>query len=146
MTSVQPGLCICGCEQILTGRRRKYATGECQKAEGRRAYLLKTYGITPEEYETIYEYQAGLCAICGRSPKPGKRLAVDHSHTDGKRGRLRGLLCFLCNRRILGARSDSIVIRMAAYVTNPPAIQALGREVIAEGRQRKKKQPRKRKR
>jgi hypothetical protein len=38
--------------------------------------------------------QRGVCAICGREPRPGKHLHIDHDHDTG---RVRGLLCFSCN-------------------------------------------------
>ncbi len=40
--------------------------------------------------------QKGLCAICREVPEK-KRLAVDHCH---KTGKIRGLLCNLCNMSI----------------------------------------------
>lgn len=45
-----------------------------------------------------YEFWVGsygeVCGICGRAPKPGRKLHRDHDH---KTGRPRGLLCFRCN-------------------------------------------------
>lgn len=134
------------CGSILTGRQKKYCSNGCQKREGRRQHVLKCFGITLEEYEMILEEQKGKCGICGRAPKPERSLAVDHSHQLGKSGPVRGLLCFTCNRRVVGARSDETIMKMAEYIQDPPAIRALGRVVIAPGRPSKKRQPRKRKR
>lgn len=67
-----------------------------------RAYKSK-YGISLEDYNRLSEAQRGLCALCLR-PSMNKKLAVDHDH---KTGRIRGLLCVVCNRIILG-RIDSI--------------------------------------
>lgn len=50
------------------------------------------------EYEYRLKAQGGVCAICSKPPKR-RRLCVDHNHRTGK---VRGLLCDLCNRRILG--------------------------------------------
>jgi hypothetical protein len=59
------------------------------------AYHLKaTYGITPEQYDEMLSAQGGTCAICAAPPRPSRRLAVDHDHQTGK---IRGLLCGLCN-------------------------------------------------
>ena len=55
--------------------------------------LMRTHGITPDDYEGMLQAQGGVCAICGKEPN-GRRLAVDHCH---KTGRVRGLLCFRCN-------------------------------------------------
>lgn len=41
--------------------------------------LIKTYGITLIEYESMLRDQGGGCAICGREPTT-KRLHVDHDH------------------------------------------------------------------
>ena len=56
--------------------------------------------LTDAEYKAKLKVQGGGCAICGRKPKRGgRRYCQDHNHTTGK---LRGLLCFLCNGKILG--------------------------------------------
>lgn len=65
--------------------------------------LLRKYGITLSEYESLLEEQGGVCAICA-SPPTTKRLAVDHCHTTGE---VRGLLCERCNRGI-GLLGDSL--------------------------------------
>lgn len=130
------------CGELLTGKRKKYCSSKCQKLKGRRDHIWKCFQITLEEYDAILAEQGGGCGICGRSPKPGKSLAVDHDH---RTGLIRGLLCFLCNRRVLGARNAEIILQMAAYVTDPPSRRALGRDVIAPGRPKKKRSPRKRK-
>lgn len=132
--------CI-NCDGILTGRQKKYCGAKCSKEQGRRDHIWKCFRITLEEYNSILEFQGGGCGICGRPPKPGKSLAVDHDHTTGY---IRGLLCFLCNKRILGARTAEVLVKTAAYVTDPPASRALGRRVIAPGRPKKKRQPRRR--
>ncbi len=59
-----------------------------------RAFLLRLrYGTTEEELERLLAAQDGLCAICG-APDPEH---VDHDHRTRK---VRGLLCFNCNRAI----------------------------------------------
>jgi hypothetical protein len=64
------------------------------------------------EYDAMLAAQGGVCAICGRPPKPGgRRFHKDHDH---KTGRLRGLLCFTCNRYILGKYATVAKLRAAA--------------------------------
>lgn len=51
--------------------------------------LLKNFGITTEEYESMHLAQGGKCAICGgdeNTLRNGKRLmlAVDHHHGSGR--------------------------------------------------------------
>ena len=80
-----------------------------------RAYrLMRLYGITLEQYGKMLERQGGKCAICSNPPKKGsRRLAVDHCHDETKR--VRGLLCFVCNRRFLGrGRENPVYHRIAA--------------------------------
>lgn len=130
-----------GCGGLLTGRQKKWCSSGCSKQEGRRTWIKNVYDLTLEEYDAILTYQHGGCGICGRPPKENKSLAVDHDHQSGV---VRGLLCFFCNKRVLGARNAEVLVKTAAYVTDPPAVRALGREVVAPGRPKKKRQPRKR--
>lgn len=60
----------------------------------RNYHLLWHYGITYEDYQALLERQGGVCAICGKPPKDGRILDVDHSHNEGH---VRGLLCSPCN-------------------------------------------------
>lgn len=78
--------------------------------EGKRVRL---YGVTPENYETLFKEQNGLCAICERPPK-NRLLDVDHDH---KTGKLRGLLCMNCNNG-LGRFGDNpeLLEKAAAYL------------------------------
>lgn len=57
--------------------------------------LRRLYGITFDEYLSMLARQGGKCALCGKSADDYKRwLHVDHNH---KTGRIRGLLCHVCN-------------------------------------------------
>ena len=55
--------------------------------------LRRAFGLTLEQYQEMFEAQGGLCALCNQE---GQRrlLAVDHDHVTG---RIRGLLCHICN-------------------------------------------------
>jgi hypothetical protein len=44
----------------------------------------------------------------------------------------------MCNKRVLGARSAEVLIKTAAYVTDPPARRVLG-DRVAVGRPPKKR-------
>jgi hypothetical protein len=72
------------------------------KLAKRRAEYKRKFGITIEEYDTLYLNQGGRCAICLDKPTD-RRLAVDHDHITGK---IRGLLCKNCNL-ILGHAEDN---------------------------------------
>jgi hypothetical protein len=89
--------------------------------------ISETYCISLEEYSAILASQDGACGICGR--KPRYNLDVDHDHAveralraqgvpecEAKRRSVRGLLCKLCNRRLLPAVRDDIVTLERAQV------------------------------
>lgn len=87
--------------------------------------LWVCYRLTEAQYDAILEHQGGVCAGCGEPPR-GRSLAVDHEH---RSGRIRGLLCWHCNRAIGIARDMAEALsRLGAYLKNPPAPIALGRE------------------
>lgn len=82
------------------------------KKEVTRRKKYAEYGITHEEYEELYEFQGGLCKICGNEEtrihhQTGTKilLAIDHDHVTGK---VRGLLCANCNLA-LGYVKDDIM-------------------------------------
>jgi hypothetical protein len=99
--------------------RRKVAHPDAQKQADRKwakahpdrvrnKHLLRTYGITQEDYEKILASQDGRCAICSVPEleliaRTGQGFHVDHNH---KTGEIRGLLCGRCNRG-LGCFTDS---------------------------------------
>jgi hypothetical protein len=69
--------------------------------EKSRAAGWKKYGLSVEEYWDLYNLQRGRCKICRKHEDV---LRVDHCHSTG---RVRGLLCNLCNVG-LGAFSDDV--------------------------------------
>lgn len=83
---------------------------------------LRKYGLTPETFAALLDRQGGVCAIC-RKPETTKQphrksgdesLAVDHCHETGK---VRGLLCFMCNTALGKFNDDPDLMRRAiAYI------------------------------
>lgn len=70
----------------------------------RRRYIKHEYGITLDDYQRMLKDQNDCCAICG-NPDSGSRgkyntFAIDHDH---KTGKVRGLLCLLCNLVVVPA-------------------------------------------
>lgn len=82
-------------------------------------HLVKTYGMTGEQYETLLAFQGGCCYICKNKPKT-KRFAVDHDHATGN---VRGILCRSCNYKLLGGSKDDPerLLRAIDYLREPPA-------------------------
>ena len=53
------------------------------------------YGVSPLDFESMFNFQDGKCAICSCSfPIDSKQWCVDHNHDTGA---VRGLLCKKCN-------------------------------------------------
>ena len=74
-------------------------------------YLRAKYGLTERQYDAMVVDQDGACHICGWLPKPGRRHHVDHDH---RTKRVRGVLCFRCNHRLLGCGLEDAKLHAAA--------------------------------
>ena len=96
--------------------RAYYHRSSKRRSAQRRSYLWRTYGISLEEIEQIFEAQRGRCAICQRYWKDCKKaknsryddnflqyLYVDHDH---RTETIRGLLCNQCNCAIAFLEED----------------------------------------
>ncbi len=69
-----------------------------------RGYYFKyKYGITADDYDSMYAGQGGCCLICG---KHKDKLVIDHDHISGV---VRGLLCSGCNTA-MGQFQDNVDI------------------------------------
>jgi hypothetical protein len=66
-------------------------------------------------YEHYVQLNGGVeaCGICGKPPRPGRRLDRDHDH---KTGRPRGLLCWSCNRQLRTWATVTWLKAAAAYL------------------------------
>ncbi|MBX6360071.1 MAG: endonuclease VII domain-containing protein [Acidobacterium ailaaui] len=146
MTSRRVPVCVdCIREGVTTRRPAPYggprsprcathhrAQKKARKDAAWARHLWKTYHITPEQYDALYEAQGGRCYICQRASGRTKRLAVDHDHSCcpgptscGKC--IRGLLCTTDNRWLGHIRDDPRAARRAMkYLVDPPAKAVLG--------------------
>jgi Recombination endonuclease VII len=68
-----------------------------------KAKHLRTYGLTPDDYEKLWGNQRGCCFTCGDPLDVGKHTHVDHDHDTGQ---VRTLLCHGCNIA-LGAAAEN---------------------------------------
>lgn len=83
---------------------------DCHKADkiaiakaDRKYRIKKFYGLKEEDINALLRSQNGLCLICrDYLTNP----CVDHDH---KTGKIRGLLCSVCNR-VLGLLHDDITL------------------------------------
>lgn len=101
-----------------------------EKQDKARAYrLMRTYGITMEEYDAIKQVQGGKCAICRRAKGISAPLQVDHNHFREVEGKptpasIRGLLCGRCNNRLGWYEAKETIINQ--YLCYPPAQEVIG--------------------
>ncbi|MFJ2114160.1 endonuclease domain-containing protein [Streptomyces sp. NPDC087850] len=114
-------------ERFFTSPRGKTCS-TCRKATRKKASrdtrIEATYGLDAQDYQRLFEYQEGRCAICRETRQAN--LEVDHCH---KTQAIRGLLCARCNRILLarGARDRPDVLRRAAsYLDTYPAWKLFG--------------------
>ncbi|QPL13944.1 endonuclease VII [Gordonia phage NancyRae] len=111
-----------------THHQRHTAATKKRNAERRRE---RTYGLEAADAELVLAEQGGGCAVCGpRVTGKTRKLAVDHDH---KTGVVRGLLCNQCNRILIGRYDVAALTRAIAYLLDPPAPRALGRNVVVPG-------------
>ncbi|WP_409331143.1 endonuclease VII domain-containing protein [Trujillonella humicola] len=126
---------ICGDDLPENARgHAKYCSPECRNAGARlaerRAYLVRTYGITWQEYDALLAKQGGGCAICGGPPGERYSLHVDHDHAccSGSRSCgacIRGLLCHGCNSGLGSFRDDRARLEAAvAYLQDQEATRS----------------------
>lgn len=94
------------CKECASTKNKAWrdANREAHNAKKRWDELVRLYGITQQEYESMIENQGNVCACCHQpetATKNGKvmNLAVDHDHHTGE---VRGLLCYSCNRSRVG--------------------------------------------
>lgn len=81
----------------------------------RRSYQLRKYGITPEQYDGMFEAQGGKCALCDTDEPGGNswRFNVDHDHRTGV---VRKLLCNSCNLRLGSVENVEWMSRALTYL------------------------------
>ena len=88
------------CKTCANQRRIDYAYRPASKKVVRRMHLKADFGLTIEQYDSLFQAQDGKCAVCGKPEtrlNPDgtlRRLAVDHCHFTKK---IRGLCCAHCN-------------------------------------------------
>jgi len=79
------------------------------------SHIRRRYGISREQFETLYKKQGGACCLCGRR----KKLNIDHSHTTG---RVRGLLCWRCNVLLDALENQEWLGRALRYLADAKSV------------------------
>ena len=78
---------------------------ECERVSKRQT----RYGLSEEQFKTMFEAQGRRCAVCRTDTTDGRDWCVEHSHRTKK---VRGITCHACNRA-LGNVKDSLEILQA---------------------------------
>lgn len=95
-------------KQACLQKAREY---RLKNTANRRNYMLKTnYGITSEQWNMMFSAQGKCCAICKSDHSNKQQWHTDHCHVSG---RVRGILCHMCNT-MLGAAKDRIEVLRSA--------------------------------
>ena len=81
----------------------------------RATYKLRTYGLTEQDWDYLWNKQNGQCSICltelqGSYAGDTPGTAIDHDH---KTGLVRGLLCTRCNLGIGFLKDDANIVQRA---------------------------------
>ena len=93
--------------------QKKHPDFANRQTKALRKYRLKRrYGLTPEQWESLFDSQGRKCAICGIEIPTVKGWSTDHDHANGKH---RGILCAPHNAA-LGAFGDSPDLLRAAAI------------------------------
>lgn len=98
-------------------RHMKEMPYEVERRERERvAALARKYGLQPADIVRMEAEAGGKCALCGRSAK----LHVDHDHATG---RVRALLCPVCNMLLGRYEADpelfmAVIAKFPAYVAD----------------------------
>lgn len=77
---------------------------------------LRKYGVTYVEFLQLAKEQDNKCKICQNplvfgEPRTKKAAALDHCHATGK---VRGILCNVCNTSLGGFQDSPELLRVAA--------------------------------
>lgn len=101
--------------------KKRWQSKEYKKS-ARKSRLKRKFGMTLADYDGMLEKQKGVCAICGKKETKHdrygsiKNLQVDHDHISGK---VRGLLCFMCNAGVGLFDDNAENLQAAIYYLNP---------------------------
>jgi hypothetical protein len=100
------------------------------------AGMVIGYGITAADYRAFFEEQRGLCGVCGldMSKIARRRVHLDHCH---RTGRVRGIVCSVCNQRLAAMDDEGWVEKARTYLARPglvPRCECTNTRKLKDGR------------
>jgi Recombination endonuclease VII len=98
---------------MLLIKKRTYRCRTNQRIRER--HLKRSYGITVDDWNKLFELQKGKCPICKKKfSKSGKRRpVVHHCH---KSGHVHGLICDTCNLAEAAVGTPEIALALYNYM------------------------------
>jgi hypothetical protein len=95
-------------------------TKDRKRIRARRNKLKRQYGMTVEEWETLFNAQGRCCANSGCRAKEPKGIRgywhTDHDHITGQ---IRGILCRKCNLALGHVNDSTVLLRgLIEYIEN----------------------------
>jgi len=81
--------------------------------DGKFSKYIRKYGIGKLEFDRMMFDQNRQCAICAKPLDQARDTHVDHDHNTG---RVRGLLCNVCNSRVAVLKNSHFVVHAQAYL------------------------------
>lgn len=118
------------------GKRCKthfYAKRKAVRTRARDLRIADLYGLSPEEFKELYEFQGKQCFICHLAKGKTRNLHVDHDHSiENRRKSIRGLLCSTCNRILIGRYDVAALQRAIEYHLDPPAQRYFKQKELAD--------------
>jgi hypothetical protein len=101
------------CRVCSNAKRKEWDLEDPERTRGK--WLKDAYGISLETYNEMLEQQNHKCAICNQDEtRFHKKLVVDHDH---KTGKVRQLLCNMCNHGIGNFKDDvSLMASAIQYI------------------------------
>ncbi|WP_425557175.1 endonuclease VII domain-containing protein [Deinococcus carri] len=102
------------CKPCKVNYNKEYRARFGNTAERDRARRRK-YGLTPEQFDGLWDIQGGRCLTCNRViTRERAGHAIDHCHSTGK---VRGILCTQCNVALgMAQESPDILMALASYI------------------------------
>lgn len=98
---------------------KKYRENNPEKFReaARTRHLKGAYGITLEQWQKMFDMGNRACWICKKSTRKDGKPMMLHTDHDHVTGRVRGILCFHCNTRVIGRhRFGTLLLAGAAYL------------------------------
>ena len=101
------------CRDCSNKKRKDWDLEDPERTRGK--WLKDAYGISLADYNEMLEGQGHKCAICGQDEtRFQKKLVVDHCH---KTGKVRQLLCNMCNHGLGNFKDDvSLIAKAILYL------------------------------